>query len=342
MANVHQDRRKKILILSPFFESGAIWIDDFCDRPDFQFEKIPYLNESFSWHSRGRTTPLGEWISHFRYTRGSLRGQPDCVITCFPQLALIAAGLLMASGSSSTRLIAWTFNLGSLPSGWKRYFASAALRRVDRFVVHSRGEIVNYANWLGYDQARFAFVPLQRGKIPAMKSSPIPKPYIVSMGSANRDYGTLVKAVLGTGIKMVIVSKRSIVEGLPDHPDLIKLHGLTPEECDSILHDAEINVVPIVSTLTAAGQVTFTTSMRMGVATIATRCIGTVDYIQNGETGILVSPGDAEELGDAVRDLWQNRTLRLQMASAGRDYANKFFSDEAAGDNLSAVIDGVI
>jgi len=341
MANARQEASKKILVLAHFFARDGRWIDEFCRRQDFLFEKVPYPNDEESWHSRGNTTPVSEWIKHFKYARSALRGKPDCVIACFPQMALVAAGLLLVNRSSSTRLIAWTFNLGSLPSGWKRYFSRAALRRVDRFVVHSRGEIANYADWLGLDQARFAFVPLQRGDIAATTSSPIPRPYIVSLGSANRDYGTLVKAVLGTGIKTVIVSKKSIVDQLPNHPDLIKLHGLSAEECNSILHDAEINVVPIASLQTAAGQVTFTTSMRMGVATIATRCIGTIDYIQNGETGILVSPGDSEELGNAIQDLWQNRVLRLRIASAGRDHADKYFSDEAAGENLAKVLDGV-
>ena len=60
------------------------------------------------------------------------------------------------------------------------------------------------------------------------------------MGSANRDYKTLVDAVQGTGIKTVIISKKNTVDGLPEHADLVKLHGLTEDECNEIqtaIHD---------------------------------------------------------------------------------------------------------
>jgi len=162
------------------------------------------------------------------------------------------------------------------------------------------------------------------------------------MGSANRDYRTLTDAVIGTGIKTVIIAKKELLDAIPDHKDLIKLHGLTLSECNNILGGALINVVPIADTETAAGQVTFTTSMRMGIATIASRCIGTVDYIRDGETGLLVPPGDSKKLARAICELWENGSLRSRIAAAGRAYADKYFSDEAAGEFLGQVIDEVL
>jgi len=212
---------------------------------------------------------------------------------------------------------------------------------VDRFVVHARGEIAGYAQWLGVGEDKFCFIPFQKGNIERLNASPISKPYIVSMGSANRDYKTLVDAVIGTGIKTVIISKKDVVNSLPEHRDLIKLHSLTMDECYSILRDAKINVVPIADTQTAAGQVTFVTAMRMGVATVATRCIGTVDYIVDWETGVLVPTGDSKALNRAIDTLWRDEALRVQIGSAGRDYADKHFSDEAAGQYLSQVINEV-
>jgi glycosyltransferase involved in cell wall biosynthesis len=260
----------------------------------------------------------------------------------FPQRALAAAALLQFTSRSRTKLVAWHFNLGSLPSGWKRLLARTLLRRVDRFVVHSRGEIANYTQWLGVEEDKFRFVPLQKCRMVGVKPSPIEKPYIVSMGSANRDYKTLVDAVLGNGIKTVIISKKSVIDSLPQHPDLVKLDGLTEDECNSILSGAEMNVVPIAATQTASGQVTFTTSMRMGVPTIATRCVGTVDYIRDGETGLLVPPGDSTALRRAIESMWRDQALRFRIGSAGYDQAGKYFSDEAAARNLVQVIDGVL
>ena len=285
-------QKRKILVLGPFFGPGGIWIDSFCVRPDLEFEKRLYLDHPASWHERGPTTPIREWASYFSYARKSMRSRADCIITCFPQLALAAAALLSVTNGPRPRLIAWHFNLGSLSNEWKGYFAGRILKRVDRFVVHATAEINNYAKWLGLEEEKFCFVPLQRGKFDDVKPSPIEKPYIVSMGSANRDYKTFVNAVLGTGIRTVIIGKRSIIDDLPEHPDLLKMDNLTWEECKSILSGAELNVVPIASGPSASGQVTFITSMIMGIPTVATRSIGTVDYIQDWKTGVLVPPAN--------------------------------------------------
>lgn len=334
-------RRKKILILAPFFDGEGRWIDDFCAREDLEFRKAPYPRPPASWHRRGKVTPAAEWLGHFNYVRQALAWQPDCVITSFPQLALVAGMLLPFLGRADTRLVAWNFNLGSLSLGWKGRLAGRFLRRVDRFIVHARSEVAGYAGWLGLDPDKFRFVPLQRGRIEAADPSPIPEPYLVSMGSANRDYRTLLDAVLGTGIKTVIISKPSVLDALPTHPDLVKLSGLTQPQCNGILARARLNVVPIESIQTASGQVTFITAMRLGIPSVATRCTGTVDYLRDGETGLLVPPGDATGLRQAIASLWHDAEARSRIGGAGRDYAEAHLSDEAAGRYLSEILDEV-
>lgn len=332
--------RRRILILSTF--AHGVWIDDFCHREDLEFRKARYINIPVSWHQRGPVTPASEWRENLKYTWKAIRQDADCIVACFPQLALPAALLLRLTGNSTTRLVAWHFNLGSLAPRWKGWLAGRILSRVDRFVVHASGEIGAYARWLRIPPGSFRFVPLQRGKVEPTGPSPVPKPYIVSMGSANRDYATLVRAVLGTGIKTVIISKKDIVERLPEHPDLVKLHSLTMQECNSILRDAAMNVVPISDSGTASGQVTFLTGMMMGVPTIASRCVGTVDYLRDGETGLLVPTSDTEALRAAIRALWDDRDLRSRIAAAGCQYAERHFSDEAAGEHLAEVLDEVL
>lgn len=334
--------RRRILILASFGGANGIWIDDFCHREDFDFSKARYINAPVSWHQRGPVTTASEWREHLKYTWKAIRQDADCIVACFPQMALPAALLLRLTGNSTTRLVAWHFNLGSLAPPWKGWLAGRILSRVDRFVVHASGEIGGYARWLRISPRRFRFVPLQRGKVEPTDPSPIPRPYIVSMGSANRDYATLVRAVLGTGIRTVIISKKDILEELPEHPDLVKLHSLTLTECNAILRDAVMNVVPISDSGTASGQVTFLTGMMMGIPTIASRCVGTVDYLRDGETGLLVPTSDTEALRAAIRGLWDDRDLRSRIAAAGHQYAERHFSDEAAGEHLAEVLDEVL
>lgn len=336
------ERRKTVLVLAPFFEGSCAWIDDFCTDPSFEFKKVAHPNATATWHNRGATSSLAEWQGHLKYVYQSIGSEPDCIVTCFPQLAFVVASLHPLMARPKPRIIAWTFNLGSLPGGWKRRVASRVLRKVDRFVVHARQEISAYGKWLGLDEDKFRFVPLQRGKISNVRPSPLARPYVASMGSANRDYETLVNAVAGTGIKTVIIAKKSMLESLPDHPDLIKLSGLSQAECNSILSGAELNVVPLQQTQSAAGQVTFLTSMHLGIPTIATRCIGTIDYIRDGQTGVLIPPNDPPALRAAIQGLWQDNAYRARLGLAGRAQAQQQFSDEVAGQNLANVIHEVL
>lgn len=334
--------KKKILILAPFLAAEGAWIDDFCDRSDLEFIKLPYIRKPVSWHKRGPVTPLSEWLEHIKYVYQAMRRHPDCIVTSFPQLALVAAVMLLLAGRRQTRLVAWNFNLGSLSSRWKGALAGRLLSRVDRFVVHASGEIDSYARWLGLERERFRFIPLQQGAIRQMPASPIQGRYIVSIGSANRDYATLSEAIQGTGIKTVVISKREMIDQLPDHPDLIKMSGLTQAECHGILSGAELNIVPISSVDTASGQVTFITAMRLGVPTVATRCVGTVDYFKHGVNGLLVPPGDPGAMREAILSLWQDARLRSSLAEAGRVHAERACSDEAAGRHLSRILDEVL
>jgi glycosyltransferase involved in cell wall biosynthesis len=339
--NGKQRRPKRILIMAPFFQSEGAWIDDFCQRTDFDFKKSLYADGPQSWHERGPKTSIGEWLGYFRYAVHAMKWDADCIVTCFPQLALVVAAMLLIKSDRQTRLLAWNFNMG-LSNRWKGKLAGLLLRRVDRFVVHARSEVHSYSKWLGIEEKKFRFVPLQKGDVAEMGPSPIAKPYIVSMGSANRDYLTLVEAMAGTGIKTVIISKKQVLEALPDRTEVVKLHGLTQLECDSILGNAVLNVVPIADTSTASGQVTFLNAMRMGIPTVATRCVGTVDYIQSEQTGILVAPGDVDSLRTAVVQLWQQEALRSRLGMAGAAYAETHFSDHAAGRHLAQAIDELL
>jgi glycosyltransferase involved in cell wall biosynthesis len=162
------------------------------------------------------------------------------------------------------------------------------------------------------------------------------------MGSANRDYTTLAEALRGTGIRTVVIAKPEVLQSLPAHPELKVMCGLGYQECNAILAGALLNVVPIADGSTASGQVTFTTAMRLGVATVATRCVGTVDYIRDRETGLLVAPGDPAAMRAAIEALWRDAELRRRLGEAARRQAEEELSDEAAACHLARTIDEVL
>src|SRR5690348_16914981 len=122
------------LILATYFGLNSRWIDDFYVGSDIKFEKLIPRTHPASWHLRGPTTPLKEWVDLWSYAYEGVRSKPDGIITSFPPLSLATAAWLKALGSS-TKLIAWTFNTSAHAKAWKGLAAGQVLRRVDQFVV---------------------------------------------------------------------------------------------------------------------------------------------------------------------------------------------------------------
>ncbi|HEX32310.1 MAG TPA: glycosyltransferase, partial [Candidatus Acetothermia bacterium] len=54
-------------------------------------------------------------------------------------------------------------------------------------------------------------------------------------------------------------------------------------------------------------------SMAMGVPVVSSRLAGIPEAVRDGETGVLVSPGDVRELASAIVGLWRDRDTYAQM-----------------------------
>lgn len=68
-------------------------------------------------------------------------------------------------------------------------------------------------------------------------------------------------------------------------------------------------------------------AMMRGTAVIASRSGGLAEIVQDGTTGFLVPPGDADALANALVTILDNRSLAEQLGSSGRQRALKSFSE---------------
>jgi glycosyltransferase involved in cell wall biosynthesis len=75
-------------------------------------------------------------------------------------------------------------------------------------------------------------------------------------------------------------------------------------------------------------------ALMRGTAVVASGCGGLTEIVQDGRTGILVPPGDAEALAEALLRLLRNRELAEQMGRAGREVALARFSEGAFVDRF--------
>jgi glycosyltransferase involved in cell wall biosynthesis len=82
--------------------------------------------------------------------------------------------------------------------------------------------------------------------------------------------------------------------------------------------------------------------MAFGLPVIASRVGGIPEVVTDGVTGLLVPPGNADELADALLRLISDRELRLRMGESGRERALSEFNLDAMVDRLVSVYEEVL
>jgi glycosyltransferase involved in cell wall biosynthesis len=326
-------------ILAPFFNSSnSTWIDDHLDDPSLDFEKIRIPSSYKSWHTqKSSVTGLKSWAEHWKHAQSGLAQPCDGIITLFPQLAVMT-GLQMRLRRDKRPLIAWCFNLGACYPGIKQKLSKFSLDNVSKFIVHSSAETQYYSDWLQLPKNRFLFVPLQRGELPLEFAEEREEPFVLSIGSAKRDYATFFQAVGRLGYKTVVIASKWSVEGLSIPDNVTVLNNLSHAECRRYVQRARLNIVPIDNNQTASGQVTVIEAMRYGRPVIATDCIGTEDYIKDGVDGLLVKAKSVESLSGAIERLWNDEALRIQIGRSAQRTAEERFSDQAAAKSLRSIL----
>jgi glycosyltransferase involved in cell wall biosynthesis len=331
------------LVVAPFpSERDDPWLGRFVPPGRHRFQSVPpsYV------HDRSRkATSARQWLDYLKHAGQAERlvrasGPRTGLITNFPQLPL-ALGSLTKLKRTHIPTVAWSFNIGALPEGFKKVIARVALTDIDKFVVHSRAEITACSEWLGLPKERFEFAPLQRPITDITLLEDEQSPFIVSMGSAGRDYASLFKVLLELPYRTIVVAGKHAVDGLKIPTNVELKSGLTLRECHELLQRARFSVTPIANTKTASGQVTLVDAMNYGKAQIVTRCPGSVDYVDHGKEALLVEPGDTNTLKESIQSLWEQAVLRKRLGENGRARMINDYSDEAGGKRLGMLLDTI-
>ncbi len=332
-------------VVAPFINDHFIestpWLDDWVPGKKHSFTKIPRRDVFNNLSCSSAKTSLGEWKVFWSQSAEAQKTTKGGIITAFPQLA-VTTGLQQRLSHQQFPVIAWSFNIGQCYPGLKQRMSRFALKHIDRFVVHSQQERKVLSQWLGLPIERFEFVPLNRPEISVTEEEETEKPFILAMGSANRDYPTLFRSVEKLGIRTIVVAADYALSDLDIPPQVELYSGLTLNECHRLAQKARLNIVPLLDTSIASGQITIIDAMRMNRAVIATECTGSEDYVQHGKTGLLVKPGVVDDLTEAIEKLWSDSALRSELAKQASQYADQNFSDEAAGATLSRILDDVV
>ncbi len=305
--------------------------------------RFAYVAADYAHDRSRRSTSARQWADYVRHAwrawAAAARHDARRVghITAFPQLP-VALGLIKRLLRSDRPIVAWMFNMGRTYGGLKGALARFGLRGVDCFVVHSRTEIATYSRWLRLPPERFVFVPLSIRTAAGSHAEDLQQPFVFAMGTAHRDYALLFEVVRRLGHRTVVVAGEHAVQGLARPPNVTVLHGLPLAECHRLSQQARVNVVPVADGDTAAGQVTLLETMMYGKAVVATRCTGTVDYVQDGTTALLVPPRDAQAMADAIETLWHDAAARRRIGDAACAYIRASVSFQGVATAMQTIL----
>jgi glycosyltransferase involved in cell wall biosynthesis len=225
-------------------------------------------------------------------------------------------------------------------------------RTIDRLIVHSSLQLRIAHEALGFSEEKMIQLPYQADdRFWAPREAPMTA-MICSAGLEFRDYATLVKAVAGLDIKVVIAaaSQWSKHHGLGSDQPLpanvevaaFDYHGLR-----ELYAASQFVVVPLLDVENQAGITTILEAMAMGKAVIVShtrgqtdvvrdrrsrsrteperstqpawsRSLGATDSTARGHTGIYVRPHDPAELRKAIMFLLEHPAHAREMGANGR------------------------
>jgi glycosyltransferase involved in cell wall biosynthesis len=103
------------------------------------------------------------------------------------------------------------------------------------------------------------------------------------------------------------------------------------EKIITFLTDSDIFVFPTRAEMMPRSVIE---AMVLGKPVVASAVDGILDLIQHRRTGILVEPGNIQELSDALIELIENPDLAHTLGMAGRDFVLDFCSPENVGAQI--------
>ena len=331
---------RKWLVAAPFLRhQRQTWLHSWVDpRLGFDFEVVPAPVRPLPGPHDARS-----WVVHLRHAARvwyRAREQSTGIIACFPHLAA-ALGLHKRLTGARVPIVAWTFHLGAMHGVVSRSLSRFALASVDRFIVHARADIERYRAWLDVPAERLQFVPMPHPLRPVEYAEEAGQPFVLSIGSAHRDYATFAKAMDAVGYRAVVVAAPHALRGVSLPPQVQVRSGVSAQERNELVQKARVVVVPVGDDLTTSGQAALLTAMMYGRPVIATRCAGSVDYVRDGVDGLLVSPGDAQGMAACLQRLWQSTECRLALGANAREGIQHQHSDHAIAGALASVLANV-
>lgn len=210
-------------------------------------------------------------------------------------------------------------------------------RRAIGLLTNSSAEVATVARRYALDPSRVRYVPLNTN-IAKPERVASDDGFILSAGRTLRDYRTLVEAARTCGIPIIAIAGRGDLTGGNLPASLRVLREVSREVYLDHLRRCRLVALPLLPTERATGQVVLLEAMAFGKPVVTTESPGTVDFVRDGENGLLVPPKDPAALCAAMERLWRDDALREALGVAAvRDMRERASADRHAELKLQAL-----
>lgn len=195
----------------------------------------------------------------------------------------------------------------------------------DRIVCFSRAEVEGYSWLLQFPAKQFAYWPT-----PYSTDDEAPEPtddgFVLALGQSNRDYATLLQAMNGSEIPVTIVAgDERALGGIAPGSNVTVKYNTGHHETAALIGSATLHVIPLHNAGFSSGQTVLLRAMDAGKACLVSDIAGVRDYVNDGETAILVSPADPDALRASITRLWADPERRRTIGEkAKRAVATEF------------------
>jgi glycosyltransferase involved in cell wall biosynthesis len=307
--------------------------------------------------ARAATGRLGAWLERLAganlvlaYACWRLRKSYQSILTDGEQVGIpLALMLKISRGVRPAHLM--IVHILSVPKKMVLLDWLSAHTCIDRFLVYSTwqkqfietrwGVAAGHVVWTPFMVDAAFFSPDQ------VQSRPMPRPQICAVGLERRDYPTLLQAVDGLDIDVVIAaaspwSKYKDSTSGQLIPANVQIKKFSQFDLRQLYADSACLVMPLEPAEFQAGVTAILEAMAMAKPVICSRAPGQTDIIIDGENGRYVPCGDAAALRAAISGMLADPAAARRLGARGRQRVESEMNLQHYVARLAVIVDAAV
>ena len=242
------------------------------------------------------------------------------------------------------------FDIGSFASaseeGCALRLMQNASKSIDGVIYHTNSQIGYYRKCFPWLENRARLIPfgtdLDFFQADDVEAHDEGAPYFTCIGSAKRDWDTLVEAYrgLGTDVQLKIIGH--VDPRYAGVPGIEMIPHVPVKVMKSYIKGALFCALPLKSFNYSYGQMTLMQQMAMGKCVVAAKAPSLVDYAVDGDSALFYEPKDVEGCRERLRTVIEEPQVREAVARRAPAYLAQNRNEQIMAAGIEAFFEEVL